>query len=120
ALLQGVSCTAADACVAVGFNSGSWTTSATLIEGWDGNTWSIQAAPSPGTMAGFRAVFCPAAGACVATGASDNATLVEETRTLAGREPAQQSGGASPGPRPTASAPPPVSPPPRGQPATRP
>jgi hypothetical protein len=67
--LAGVSCTAADACTAVGSNYRSGH-QVPLAEGWNGNAWKIQAAPvPPGSAGGYlTAVSCTAADSCVAVG----------------------------------------------------
>src|SRR5262249_47422764 len=68
--LFGVSCTAADACIAVGY----WTDAALhirpLVERWNGASWTIQSVPGPAGFpaAGFFAVSCASARACTAVG----------------------------------------------------
>jgi len=64
--LNGVACTSASACTAVG----NQTLVKTLAERWNGRTWSVQATPNPSggqniTLAG---VACPAATVCTAFG----------------------------------------------------
>jgi hypothetical protein len=64
--LNGVACTSASACTAVG----NQTLVKTLAERWNGRTWSVQATPNPSggqniTLAG---VACPARTACTAFG----------------------------------------------------
>jgi hypothetical protein len=69
--LAGVSCTAANACTAVGgYVSGSVTV--TLAEVWNGSTWTVQPTPSPsGSNFSFlQAVSCTSATSCVATGSN--------------------------------------------------
>jgi hypothetical protein len=84
-LLSGVSCTTATSCTAVG----SWTyrycvtyphspplcvnRPATLAEGWNGATWSVEPTPSPGIgalsgKAVLSGVSCASATSCVAVG----------------------------------------------------
>jgi hypothetical protein len=68
--LNGISCAAANRCIAVGF---AVTTSApfvdALAEAWNGTKWAIQATPQPGSgAASFNAVSCTAAGSCMAVG----------------------------------------------------
>ena len=43
---------------------------ATLVEHWNGSTWSTVASPTPGGVAGalLTAVSCPSASACWAVG----------------------------------------------------
>jgi hypothetical protein len=66
AFLNGVSCTSASACTAVG----NQTVARTLAERWNGRTWQVQATPNPAgaqniTLGG---VACPAPTACTAFG----------------------------------------------------
>jgi len=74
--LFGVSCTAADACTAVGY----WTDAALhirpLVERWNGTSWAIRPVPSPAGFpaAGFFAVSCASARACTAVGAKSSNT----------------------------------------------
>ena len=81
-MLEGVSCTSAWACTAVGTSNGG-----TLAEQWNGTAWSI--APSPngaaGQWNGLFGVSCTSASACTAVGAYDvvdptvsELTLVEQ------------------------------------------
>jgi hypothetical protein len=72
AALYAESCSAASACTAVGY----WTPfdsaqslSFVLAERWNGVTWSVQLAPSPGsTEAVLGGVSCPTATFCLAVG----------------------------------------------------
>jgi hypothetical protein len=66
AFLNGVSCTSATACTAVG----NQTVAKTLAERWNGRTWQVQATPNPAgaqniTLGG---VACPAPTVCTAFG----------------------------------------------------
>ena len=63
---NGVSCTSASACTAVG----NWTVAKTLAERWNGRTWHVQATPNPGggQEIFFAAVACPARTVCTAVG----------------------------------------------------
>jgi hypothetical protein len=68
--LNGISCAAANRCIAVGF---AVTTKAPFIrvlaETWNGTTWAVQAAPQPGSGgAQFNGISCTAAGSCMAVG----------------------------------------------------
>jgi hypothetical protein len=83
--LNGVSCTSATACVAVGSTArggdGPSTLSfAPLAEMWDGSSWSVVPTPTPPHFTGsqLRAVSCASANACVAVGFS---LLGDERRT---------------------------------------
>jgi hypothetical protein len=74
--LFGVSCTAANACLAVGY----WTDAALHIhpvaERWNGTSWAIQSVPAPAgfPQSGFFAVSCASARACTAVGAKSSST----------------------------------------------
>ena len=66
AFLNGVACTSATACTAVG----NQTLARTLAEQWNGRTWQVQATPNP---AGAQNIFlasvaCPARTVCTAFG----------------------------------------------------
>jgi hypothetical protein len=80
-VLNGVSCTAADHCLAVGDYANPAGTRP-LAELWNGTAWTIVATPSPaGTQAASLAgVSCAATDDCVAVGTSFNGT---ENVTLA-------------------------------------
>jgi hypothetical protein len=75
--LSGVSCASAGACTAVGsYLNSSTHFGQTLIESWNGTTWSL--APSPSRGAGgnsLDAVSCASADACTAVGTDSNRTL---------------------------------------------
>jgi hypothetical protein len=80
--LAGVSCTAADACAAVG-SYGEPTV--TQVERWDGSGWSLQPTPNPsGAIASnLEAVACTGAGACTAVGLAQYSGFHENTLTEA-------------------------------------
>ncbi|HEU5142158.1 MAG TPA: hypothetical protein VFU04_03265 [Solirubrobacterales bacterium] len=66
--LEGVSCTAANACTAVGWYVKEGTRRP-LVERWNGSSWSVQETPSPGTgNADLRGVSCASATFCMAVG----------------------------------------------------
>jgi hypothetical protein len=69
--LEGVSCSSAKACTAVGDSDSSDDKSDTLIEHWNGAKWAIQAAPKPpsGNESYLTGVSCPSAKVCTAVGA---------------------------------------------------
>jgi hypothetical protein len=83
--LDGVSCTSATACTAVGLSVvNSAGLQGTLAERWDGSRWSAQPTPNPAgaTGRGFGGVSCTSATACTAVGsfnskAGKSFTLVE-------------------------------------------
>jgi hypothetical protein len=69
--LQGVSCPAAGACVAVGHYYPSANGSAIPVaETWNGTTWRVQAVPAPpkAGQSSLYSVSCTSAGACTAVG----------------------------------------------------
>jgi hypothetical protein len=75
--LNGVSCSSATACSAVGFFQNSASTDLTLAEGWNGTAWSIQPTPNPADADSFpgsvlSAISCSSAAACMAVGSYTN------------------------------------------------
>jgi hypothetical protein len=79
--LNDVSCSSATACSAVGsYNASSTGPELTLVERWNGNTWSIQNTPIPtNPNAELWGVSCTSATTCTAVGLvnSGTATLAE-------------------------------------------
>jgi hypothetical protein len=75
-VLNGVSCTSATACTAVGsFSSAS--TGGLLVENWNGTVWSITPSPNPTAGFGeFNAVSCTSATVCTAVGSTDRTFIV--------------------------------------------
>lgn len=67
--LDGVSCTSATSCEAVGYSEAS-TGQTALAELWNGTSWSIQATPANGKAndVQLQAVSCATASSCVAVG----------------------------------------------------
>jgi hypothetical protein len=68
-----------DACIAVGDGTRASGTLATLAEGWDGTSWTIQAAPNPAAEAltsdltsQLFGVSCVSSGVCTAVGVDEN------------------------------------------------
>ena len=87
-LLSGVSCTSATACIAVGLSIYPTVNGAhqgTLVEGWDGTSWSIQSTPNPtGATSGLLSgVSCTSPTACTAVGSFATSTV--DAVTLAER-----------------------------------
>lgn len=76
--LEGVSCASVTACTGTGFATSAAGTTTTLAEGWDGTSWVIQPAPSPGGVAGsaLNAISCLSATRCTAAGGFATATGV--------------------------------------------
>jgi hypothetical protein len=79
--LQGVSCTSATACTAVGYyrNPSTYPLGFTLAEAWNGTSWSIQPTPHHNTSVNhvLNAVSCTSASACTAVGSQGFKTLAE-------------------------------------------
>jgi hypothetical protein len=64
-----VSCTSPTACTAVGFYGTSGGVSRTLVESWNGTSWSRLSSPSTGTHDNvFYGVACNAPSSCKAVG----------------------------------------------------
>lgn len=77
AQLNGVSCSALNACTAVGVSSGG----KTLAERWNGVRWQLQSTPNPASPGqDLLAVACPRATDCIAVGSTDESlrTLIEQ------------------------------------------
>jgi hypothetical protein len=66
--LFAVSCTAPNACTAVGNYSTVARHTLAMAERWNGRTWRLQAVPKPAASAWFYGVSCAAARACTAVG----------------------------------------------------
>ncbi len=73
---NGVSCTSATFCVAVGDSEPNASTLAALIERWNGSTWALQTAPSPAGAVLF-AVSCVSTTSCETVGEDNAGTLAE-------------------------------------------
>ncbi len=78
--LRDVSCSSESACTAVGYAhiSGKYKT---LVERYDGTSWSIQESPEPSKGNGYNAlasVSCPTAQYCLAVGKADSKPFAEE------------------------------------------
>jgi hypothetical protein len=67
-ILQGVDCTSADSCIAVGVGEGP------LVERWDGASWQILPSPMGGVL---HDVACPWPQFCFAVGEGGSGPLVE-------------------------------------------
>ena len=75
--LSRVSCTSVTACTAVGFAA-----SGTLIESWDGTTWSVASSPGKGSGSGLAGVSCLPAATCTAVGAYTSSVFPHPDKTL--------------------------------------
>jgi hypothetical protein len=83
--LDGVSCTSAWACMAVGYYYNASGYGLTLAERWNGTTWAVQSTPNPpaGDYGELLGVSCTSASACTAAG--DYSTVPGFEGTLADR-----------------------------------
>ena len=78
--LVGVSCTSSTACTAVGGSVSATSISTTLIERWNGTTWSITPSPNPGPIGNeLNGVTCTGASSCTAVGDYSNASNLDQT-----------------------------------------
>jgi hypothetical protein len=81
--LNGVSCTSSTNCVAVGYIWGNLFTTETLIESWNGRTWSVNPSPNSGAASNaLNGVSCVSTDDCVAVGyigdpSASHQTLIE-------------------------------------------
>ncbi len=79
--LVGVSCVATTFCEAVGADWSNGPLLATLVETWNGISWTITPSPNQGTVPGLNGVSCTSSTFCAAVGAystgSATDTLVE-------------------------------------------
>jgi hypothetical protein len=71
-VLHSVACTSAASCVAAGSFSVriSPNSQHSLVERWNGTSWSVVRAPSPGTDTALQSVACASPTSCVAVGSS--------------------------------------------------
>jgi subtilisin family serine protease/sugar lactone lactonase YvrE len=85
--LNGVSCTAANACTAVGRTGGVALLKAesTIAEVWNGSSWAVQTTVNPLAYSRLSAVSCTATNACTAVGKKRPNSSVAGTLTLAER-----------------------------------
>jgi hypothetical protein len=72
--LEGVSCVAANACIAVGFSQES-SSNLTLAESWNGTAWTVLATPNPSSLGNsLGSVSCVSTTACVAVGGFESSS----------------------------------------------
>jgi hypothetical protein len=77
--LWGVTCVASNDCIAVGGAGASQNLHSTLVERWNGSSWSIVSTPNPeGTKSELRSVSCVSANDCWAVGNSKGTTALAE------------------------------------------
>jgi hypothetical protein len=78
--LLDISCVSASVCNAVGYYANAQDTDQTLIESWNGTTWSVVPSPNKGSDQDFLlGVSCTSADSCTAAGSYVNASGVEQT-----------------------------------------
>jgi hypothetical protein len=77
--LAGVSCVSHTSCQAVGYYIDPNGRPATLIESWNGNSWTITPSPNGASYSALRGVSCVSATSCMAVGQDEgnDLTLVE-------------------------------------------
>jgi hypothetical protein len=82
-VLFGVSCVSSTECYAVGGTQSGATTQVTLIELWNGTTWSVQKSPNPtGAIASvLHGISCTSATACISAGSYVSSSGITETLT---------------------------------------
>jgi hypothetical protein len=84
-LLNGVSCTAKNACNAAGTYDTAATPAKTLVESWDGTSWSVANTPNPGAENHtLNAVSCVSPDFCMAAGVFFSHQASFRTLTLLG------------------------------------
>ncbi len=81
-VLNGVSCSSTTSCIAVGYDDNgfyNYDSYRTLVEIWNGTTWSIVASPNASTWGenALNGVSCASASFCTAVGFRSTRTLVE-------------------------------------------
>jgi hypothetical protein len=79
--LSGVACTSSVSCTAVGNYNNSSGITVTLVERWNGSTWTVEASPNPpGSYSSwFDGISCPAATSCTAVGGYENSSGTQFT-----------------------------------------
>jgi hypothetical protein len=81
--LDGVSCTSADACTAVGFYTNTFVVYVALAERWRGSAWAIDPRPIESGDNVLEDLACTANNACTAVGWSSDGALVERWNGVA-------------------------------------
>ena len=79
-VLDGINCTSVNSCVAVGTYESPKQIERTLVESWNGSSWSIVSSPNRGKQINvLTSVECSAPQECVAVGFDRNSQDVEQT-----------------------------------------
>lgn len=77
---QYLSCASASVCEVVGWYANGTGPGQSLIEGWDGRTWTVQPSPNEGTSWNVMgAISCPSTKSCVAVGEYINGAWQNES-----------------------------------------
>ncbi len=77
-VLNGVSCVSVNRCMAVGYH-GNRFISDTLVESWNGASWSVVPSPTPAAISTLNGVSCVSATACTAVGNAENSSGIIST-----------------------------------------
>jgi hypothetical protein len=75
--LNGVTCSSATSCVAVGYYWKTGLQATTIIISWNGSEWKTQSSPSPKEFNKLTSVSCTSASACTAVGTQYSEALIE-------------------------------------------
>jgi hypothetical protein len=75
--LNGIACPSVTTCFAVGSYLTSSGAEKTLIERWNGATWSVVPSPSPAGLSRLMGVVCQSTSSCFAVGRKNDMTLIE-------------------------------------------
>ena len=77
--LTGVACISSSSCQAVGFSGLGSAEDQTLIESWNGNSWTIVPSPNSGPSSALNGISCLAANSCIAVGQGSLSSTVAQT-----------------------------------------
>ena len=77
--LNGVSCVSASSCTAVGYTSNKHEREGTLVESWNGTSWSIVPSRNKGLGNELNDVSCVSASSCTAVGYTSDKAIGERT-----------------------------------------
>ena len=85
-ILNAVSCSSTTSCTAVGYslNTSTDTDQRTIVESWNGSTWSVVPSPSKAVSGVLNGVFCVSPTRCTVVGGNSAGTLVETWNGIEG------------------------------------